>query len=66
MGLGSLEDDLEPTRGKTSHPEQIRAFLNGSEPVDFNPVSRDEAYAFVSRTLSRFGCARLGKPDRGW
>ena len=46
-------------------PEQIRAFLNGSEPVDFNPVSRDEAYAFVSRTLSRFGYARLGKPDRG-
>ena len=46
-------------------PEQIRAFLNGSEPMDFNPVSRDEAYAFVSRTLSRFGYARLGKPDRG-
>ena len=46
-------------------PEQVRAFLDGSEPVDFNPVSRDEAYAFVSRTLKRFDYARLGKPDRG-
>ena len=46
-------------------PEQVRAFLDGSEPVDFNPVSRDEAYAFVSRTLTRFDYARLGKPDRG-
>ena len=45
-------------------PEQVRAFLDGSEPVDFNPVSRDEAYAFVSRTLTRFDYARLGKPDR--
>ena len=36
-------------------PEQVRAFLDGSGPVDFNPVSRDEAYAFVSRTLTRFG-----------
>ena len=36
-------------------PEQVRAFLDGSEPVDFNPVSREEAYAFVSRTLTRFG-----------
>ena len=33
--------------------------------MDFNPVSRDEAYAFVSRTLTRFEYARLGKPDRG-
>ena len=46
-------------------PEQVRAFLDGSEPVDFNPVSRDEAYAFVSRTLTRFDYARLGKPDMG-
>ena len=46
-------------------PEQVRAFLEGSEPVDFNPVSRDEAYAFVSRTPKRFDYARLGKTDRG-
>ena len=46
-------------------PEQVRAFLDGSEPVDFNPVSREESYAFVSRTLTRFGYTRLGKPDRG-
>ena len=46
-------------------PEQVRAFLDGSEPVDFNPVSREESYAFVSRTLTRFDYTRLGKPDRG-
>lgn len=46
-------------------PEQVRAFLEGSEPVDFNPVSREEAYAFVSRTLARFDYTRLGKADRG-
>ena len=46
-------------------PEQVRACLEGSEPVDFNPVSRDEAYAFVSRTLKRFDYARLGKTDWG-
>lgn len=46
-------------------PEQVRAFLEGNEPVDFKPVSRGEAYAFVSRTLTRFDYARLGKPDRG-
>jgi len=46
-------------------PEQVRAFLEGNEPVDFKPVSRKEAYAFVSRTLTRFDYARLGKRDRG-
>lgn len=45
-------------------PEQVRAFLDGSEPVDFNPVSRAEAFA--SRTLTRFDYARLGKPTGVW
>ncbi|MCY3840506.1 MAG: hypothetical protein OXH09_17970 [Gammaproteobacteria bacterium] len=44
---------------------KVRAFLEGNEPVDFKPVSRAEAYAFVSRTLTRFDYARLAKPDRG-
>ena len=45
--------------------EQLRAFLDGNAPVDFQPVSRGEAYAFVSRMLSRFDYTRLGKSDRG-
>lgn len=46
-------------------PEQVRAFLDGNGPVDFQPVCRSEGYAFVSRMLSRFDYARLGRPDRG-
>ena len=45
--------------------EQVRAFLDGNGPVDFNPRSRKEAYAFVQRTMARFGYARLGKADKG-
>ena len=45
--------------------DQVRAFLDGNEPVDFKPRSRAEAYAFVQRTLARFGYARLGKADKG-
>ena len=55
-----LSLDVETLRSS----EQVRAFLDGSEPVDFNPVSRDETYAFVSRTLTRFDYAHLGKPHR--
>ena len=33
--------------------------------MDFKPRSRAEAYAFVQRTLARFGYARLGKADKG-
>ena len=46
-------------------PEQVRAFLDGNGAVVFQPVSRSEAYAFVSRMLSRFGYAGLDRPDRG-
>ena len=45
--------------------EQVRAFLDGNGPVDFKPRSRKEVYAFVQRTLARFGYARLGKADKG-
>ena len=45
--------------------DQVRAFLDGNEPVDFKHRSREEAYAFVQRMLARFGYARLGKADKG-
>ena len=34
--------------------DQIRAFLDGSEPTDFRFAGRDSAYDFVRRTLVRF------------
>ena len=39
--------------------DQVRALLDGNEPVDFNSRSREEAYAFVQRMLARFDY-RLG------
>ena len=35
--------------------DQVRAFLDGSEPVDYLPQDRDDAYEFVRRTLVRIG-----------
>ena len=46
-------------------PEQVRAFLGGSEPVDFDLDDRDSAYLFVRRSLERLRYHRLGKPDKG-
>ena len=45
--------------------DQVRAFLDGSEPADFELADRTTAYAFVRRTLVRFGYHGLAKPDRG-
>ena len=47
-----LSRDVERLRT----PEQVRAYLDGNAEVDFQPVSRSEAYAFVSR----FDYTRLG------
>lgn len=46
--------------------EQVRAFVEGSESVDHTPGGRACAYAFVRRTLARFGYARLSRADWGW
>ena len=45
--------------------EQVRAFVEGSEPVDYKPQDRASAYAFVRRTLVAFHYDRLGRADRG-
>ena len=44
---------------------EVRAFLDGSDPVDFRLADRDDAYAFVRRTLVRFRDAELDKPAKG-
>ena len=33
---------------------EVRASLDGSDPVDFRLADRDDAYAFTRRTLVRF------------
>ena len=45
--------------------EQLRAFLEGSQPIDFDVPQREAANDFIAQTLRRFGYARLGKANKG-
>ena len=44
--------------------DQVRAFLKGTVAMGFS-VAADERYAFVARTVRRFGYARLNRADKG-
>ena len=44
---------------------EIRAFLAGSVPVDFEVPSRKEAYGWIEASLRQLGYLRLGKADKG-
>ena len=43
----------------------MRAFVEGSEAVDFAGTDRESVYEFVRRALVRLGYERLGKSDKG-
>jgi hypothetical protein len=45
--------------------EQVRAFLEGSQPLDFEVPNREATYEFIAQNLRLFGYARLGKADKG-
>ena len=45
--------------------EQVRAFVEGSEPLDIKLADRESAYAFIRRTLVRFGYHREGRAAKG-
>lgn len=45
--------------------KQIRAFLEGSQPIDFDAPQREHAYDFIGQTLRHFGYVRLGKANKG-
>ena len=45
--------------------EPVRAFLEGSEAVDFIKGDREGVDDLVRRTLVRLGYHRLGKSDKG-
>ena len=44
---------------------QVRAFLEGTQTVEFSLHSKTERYDFVRRNLIRFAYHRLSKPDKG-
>ena len=44
--------------------EQVAAFVEANEPVEFQPADRAGAYDFVSRTLARLGYRALDKPSK--
>ena len=45
--------------------EQVRAFLEGSEAMDFVEGEREGVYDLVRRTLVQLGYPSLGKADKG-
>ena len=45
--------------------DQMRAFVEGNEPADFEFADRTSAYAMIRRTLVRFEYHTRRKPDKG-
>ena len=45
--------------------EQVKAFLEGSASLGFEPPCRKAVYGWIAAELQRFGYARLGKADKG-
>ncbi len=45
--------------------EEVRAFMEGNEPVDIKLADRASAYDFIRRTLVRFGYHAEGKAAKG-
>ena len=45
--------------------EQVRAFLDGTQAIEFSLTTKTERYDFIRRTLIRFTYHRLSKPDKG-
>ena len=44
---------------------QIRAFLEGTHPLDFDVPAREALYEWIAGELRRLGYLRLGKTDKG-
>ena len=45
--------------------EQIRAFLDGAQPLGFDAPARDDLYDWLTNELRRLRYPRLGKADKG-
>jgi DNA-binding transcriptional ArsR family regulator len=46
--------------------DQIRAFVEGAQGLDFAAPAREEAYDWIAGELRRFQYPHLGKVARGW
>jgi hypothetical protein len=56
---------LTDMRTRISTLEQVRAFLVGTGPVEFDVPAGRERLAWIESTLVELGYARLGKAERG-
>jgi len=45
--------------------DDIRAFLEGSQPFELEIPEREEAYAFIADTLRGLRYSQLKRPDKG-
>ena len=46
--------------------EQVRAFVEGSEEVDFAGGDREHVYTLVRRTLVQLTITAWASPTKGW
>ncbi len=46
--------------------DEVRQFLKGTEQVHFSIHTKTDRYAFIQRSLIRFGYNSLSRSDRGW
>lgn len=68
MKLGSIirRMVIDMNEQKLSTVAQLRAFLDGTEEVEFAPFGEDsERYAFVAEVVRRLRYGRLTRPDKG-
>ena len=66
MSFGSIIHDMVIDMNETrlNTVAQLRAFLEGTLEVKFNPIRNDaERYGFIAGVLGRFAYRQLGKPD---
>jgi hypothetical protein len=45
--------------------EQVRAFLEGAQPLGFAAPGREAAYEWIAAELRRFAYLRLGRAEKG-
>lgn len=45
--------------------DKVRQFFEGTEQIDFSIDAKTDRYAFIQRSLIRFGYHSLTKPDKG-
>jgi transposase InsO family protein len=60
---GEMKTYMNDTR--LAELNQVEQFLVGTQSMDFKPLSLEEGYAWIARTLKRFGYYQLRKRDKG-